>query len=173
MPAATGPWTGFNDIKRCNSMKLRKIGILVFAAAVLMAMTGGTALAKTVIFDGAYDTTVYIPSGQSYPNFATAKSYDAYGSRSVDIGDTAMWYDNFHNRVDRNLQVQVVQYTQPDYYGLNTINWYGTYMGQDSLYVQDPHTVAIDGSHTIGASSYYQDDYYVWVSPYDNSMSYN
>lgn len=153
-------------------MKLKRIGILVFAAAVLMAMTGGTAFAATVTYSDTLSTTIYY-NGGTYPNsFSVSKNADATGNRAVTVGDTVQWYNDFYNNLGIDIAVGVSQYTSP-LYGLNyNTETFGVYHNNNLLNQIYSTGVAVDGSHTICARHMYTDTWNGWPSDYDTSMTY-
>jgi hypothetical protein len=71
-------------------MKLKRIGILVVAAAVLAVMTSGMASAATSTFSGEYVTTLASDG-------SIVKGYSSYGNIDISQGDYLCWYNGFRN----------------------------------------------------------------------------
>ena len=78
-------------------MQLKKIGILVLAAAVLVAMTGSIASATTYDFNGYSKSTHKLESIPVYTNFVYNSNSPAYGHLSPSVGDYARWSAQFQN----------------------------------------------------------------------------
>lgn len=73
-------------------MQLRRIGILVVAAAVLVVMTGGNAFAMH--FDGSLTSAL---TGSTYPDWYVTKSSDPSGHYYPSVGEAVDWYNYAQN----------------------------------------------------------------------------
>ncbi len=149
-------------------MKLKKIGIVVLAAAVLMAMTVSIAYAQGYSY-GPNMVTHF--SGSS----ATLDSQPS-GSYSVNTGDTLGWGNVFYNSLPREVSGYVQDYTTPSG-GLVTTLSSPVTVPKDNIGTGTVMFVSnvADGSssHTIAANHLYKDGYTYYGSPYGYGMSFS
>jgi hypothetical protein len=145
---------------RCINMKIKKIGIVVFAAVVLMAMTVGTACASTYTYSGTMKTTF---SGSS-----VSVNSQASGFYYVNTNDNVQWVNVFVNNAGSSGTAIVSALP----YGLNykEMSWtiYPGTSGQQTYWttVSDGSSAqTIHATHTYVIGGYY-------TSPDCTSMSF-
>lgn len=153
-------------------MKLKRIGILVVAAAVLAVMTSGMASAATSTFSGTLSTTYY-------PSYSMVqRNSQASGSFNVNVYDTLVWHNSLNNQQNHQLTAfmnSTVWSNNPrqQQWGLSpsaytlSINGYSTITPDYSGLVQEDATRSIEAWHG------YLDNNVVYNSLSSATMSYS
>ena len=144
-------------------MQLKRIGILVVAAAVLVVMTGGNAFAMH--YDGKLrsDISGVLP-------YTVTKYEDPYGHFYPSSGTAVDWSNTAVNNANKPFQLIINQYTSPVSGLTSTMLSYGLYPTDD---VTDQLFTAftVNTNHyTINAQHKYTDFGEVWIEATSSQM---